>query len=81
MASFASYREGQEDQLGALGIVVNLVVLWNTIYVDAAPDGLCAEGDEIFHADVARLPPLGFKHINMLRRYAFTCPRWSRVTS
>ena len=24
------YREGQEDQLGALGLVVNLVVLWNT---------------------------------------------------
>jgi integrase len=25
------YLEGQEDQLGALGIVVNLVVLWNAI--------------------------------------------------
>jgi len=30
------YREGQEDQLGALGLTVNLVVLWNTIYMDAA---------------------------------------------
>jgi len=30
------YREGQKDQLGALGIIVNLVVLWNTIYIDAA---------------------------------------------
>ena len=27
------YREGQEDQLGALGLTVNLVVLWNTIYI------------------------------------------------
>ncbi len=26
------YREGQEDQLGALGLVTNAVVLWNTIY-------------------------------------------------
>jgi hypothetical protein len=25
------YRDGQEDQLGALGLVVDLVVLWNTI--------------------------------------------------
>ena len=25
------YREGQEDQLGALGLVVNAIVLWNTI--------------------------------------------------
>jgi hypothetical protein len=24
------YREGQEDQLGALGLVVNVIALWNT---------------------------------------------------
>ena len=29
------YREGQEDQLGALGLVVNILALWNTIYMDA----------------------------------------------
>lgn len=27
------YREGQEDQLGALGLVTNVVVLWNTLYM------------------------------------------------
>ena len=27
------YREGQEDQLGALGLVVNAIVLWNTMYI------------------------------------------------
>ena len=37
------YREGQEDQLGALGIVVNLVVLWNTIYMATLPDAFCAQ--------------------------------------
>jgi len=68
------YREGQEDQLGALGIVVNLVVLWNTIYMDAALDQLRAEGHEVLAEDVARLSPLSFKHINMLGRYAFTLP-------
>jgi TnpA family transposase len=31
-----AYREGQEDQLGALGLVLNAVVLWNTRYMDAA---------------------------------------------
>lgn len=30
------YREGQEDQLGALGLVVNVIVLWNTLYIHAA---------------------------------------------
>jgi TnpA family transposase len=68
------YREGQEDQLGALGLVVNLVVLWNTIYMDAALDRLHAEGFDVRPEDVARLSPLGFKHINMLGRYAFTLP-------
>jgi TnpA family transposase len=68
------YREGQEDQLGALGLVVNLVVLWNTIYMDAALDRLRADGYDVRAEDVARLSPLGFKHINMLGRYAFTLP-------
>jgi len=68
------YREGQVDHLGALGIMVNLVVLWNTIYMDAPFDRLRAEGHEVLPADVARLSPLGFKHINMLVRYAFTLP-------
>jgi len=37
------YREGQEDQLGALGLVVNVIVLWNTIYMQAALGQLRAE--------------------------------------
>ena len=28
------YREGQEDQLGALGLVVNAIILWNTRYIE-----------------------------------------------
>jgi TnpA family transposase len=68
------YRDGQEDQLGALGLTVNLVVLWNTIYMDAALNQLMSEGYEVRPQDVARLSPLGLKHINMLGRYAFTLP-------
>ena len=68
------YREGQEDQLGALGLAANVVVLWNTIYIDAALDRLRAEGHPVRDEDVARLSPLGFEHINMLGRYAFTLP-------
>lgn len=68
------YREGQEDQLGSLGLVVNIVVLWNTIYMDAALDRLRAEGQDVRPEDVARLSPLGHGHVNMLGRYAFTLP-------
>ena len=68
------YREGQEDQLGALGLVVNVVVLWNTVYMDAALNRLRAEGYEVRDEDVARLSPLSHEHINMLGRYAFILP-------
>ncbi len=68
------YREGQEDQLGALGLVVNVIVLWNTIYTDAALNQLRAEGFDVRPENVARLSPLGFDHINMLGRYAFVLP-------
>jgi TnpA family transposase len=65
------YREGQEDQLGALGLVVNVLVLWNTVYMQAALDQLRAEGYEVNPDDIARLSPLGYKHFNFLGRYSF----------
>ncbi len=65
------YREGQEDQLGALGLVVNVLVLWNTSYMDAAIRHLRHQGYELKSEDIARLSPLGYKHINMLGRYQF----------
>jgi TnpA family transposase len=68
------YREGQEDQLGALGLITNVVVLWNTVYMDAALARLRADGFDVRQEDVARLTPLGHNHINMLGRYAFTLP-------
>ncbi|MBF0333487.1 MAG: Tn3 family transposase, partial [Alphaproteobacteria bacterium] len=68
------YREGQEDQLGALGMVVNAIILWNTIYMDVAIDQLRSEGFDVREDDVARLSPLAHEHINMLGRYAFTLP-------
>ena len=68
------YREGQEDQLGALGLVVNVIVLWDTIYMDAALNQLRVEGFDVRDDDVTRLSPLGFDYINMLGRYAFILP-------
>lgn len=64
------YREGQEEQLGALGLVVNAIVLWNTYYMDVALNQLQSQ-QIIYPEDVARLSPLGFEHINILGRYSF----------
>ncbi len=65
------YREGQEDQLGALGLVVNVIVLWNTLYMEAALNHLRAAGTMVSPEDVARLSPLGHEYINFLGRYSF----------
>jgi len=66
------YREGQEDQLSALGLVLNAIVLWNTRYLDAALTQHRAEGHHADEDDVARLSPLVHQHINLLGRYHFT---------
>ena len=65
------YREGQENQLNALGLVTNAVILWNTLYIEAALEQLRAEGFEVRPEDVARLSPLPTLHINVLGRYSF----------
>jgi TnpA family transposase len=65
------YREGQEDQLGALGLVTNAVVLWNTLYMQAALDHLRQQPQEIREEDEKRLSPLLHGHVNVLGHYSF----------
>lgn len=66
-----AYRDGMEDQLGALGLVLNAIVLWTTRYIDAAVVQLRAEGHEL-REDIARLSPLKHRNLNLLGRYSFT---------
>lgn len=65
------YQDGQEEQLGALGLVTNAVVLWNTIYMQAALTHLCDEGETMIEDDESRLSPLRDAHINILGHYTF----------
>ena len=53
---------------------MNVIVLWNTIYMDAALNQPRAKNFDLRDEDVARLSPLGFDHIAMLGRYAFILP-------
>jgi len=69
-----AYRAGQEDQLGALGLVLNAVVLFNTRYIDLAVNVLRGPGYPVRDEDAARLSPLGYAHVNMLGRYTFPTP-------
>ncbi|MCW2880550.1 MAG: sle, partial [Sphaerisporangium sp.] len=71
-----AYRQGQEDQLGALGLVLNAAVLWTTRYLDAAVEQLRAlpaeqREHQVLDEDVARLSPLKHANLNVLGRYSF----------
>ncbi|MGH1349024.1 MAG: Tn3 family transposase [Nannocystales bacterium] len=68
------YRDGMEDQLGALGLVLNIIVLFNTRYMNAALEKLRVDGFPVDEQDVARLSPLMRKHINIQGHYAFAVP-------
>ncbi len=68
------YREGQEDQLGALSLVTNAVVLWNTLYMQEALSWMRRNGEETGVEDITWLSPLMHGHINMLGHYTFTLP-------
>lgn len=65
------YREGQEDQLNALGLVVNVVVLWNTIYMNAVLEHLRRGGTVAGPEDVGRLSPIEHQHVNFMGKYSF----------
>jgi TnpA family transposase len=65
------YQTGMELQLGSLGLVVNVVVLWNTLYTAEILSLLEAMGEDVLEEDVARLSPLRWRHVNVLGRYEF----------
>jgi hypothetical protein len=71
---YQRYADGMEDQIGALGLVLNALVLFNTRYMDAALAQLRADGFEVRDRDVARLSPFVRHHINVLGRYSFQLP-------
>ncbi len=75
---YQRYHDGMEDQIGALGLVLNAVVLFNTRYMDAAVTKLRSDGFEVREEDVARLSPFVRDHINMLGRYSLQLPELPR---
>ena len=62
-------------ELGALGLVVNIIALWNTIYIEAVLAQLRQEGYPVRDEDVARLSPFVHeRHINLLGHCSFSVP-------
>lgn len=72
---YQSYRTGQENQLGALGLVLNVICLFNTRYLDRAVAALSQRGDDVADDDLAHLSPLTHQNVNLQGRYVFTLPK------
>lgn len=71
---YQAYREGMEDQLGALGLILNCVTLWNTVYLNAALDQLRSQGHPVLDTDVAHLSAYLRGHVNVHGHYSFAAP-------
>ena len=51
-----------------------MIVLWNTLYINAALEQLVREGHHVKSEDVARLSPLVFDHYQSARPLRFLRP-------
>ena len=69
-----AYHEGMEDQLGALGLVLNCITLWKTVYLDAALAQLRTDGCPVRDEDVVRLSPYMRRHLNVHGTTRSNCP-------
>ncbi|MGH3172778.1 MAG: Tn3 family transposase, partial [Streptosporangiaceae bacterium] len=68
------YERGLENQLGVLGLVLNCVVLWTTVYLDAAVRQLKAQGYPVREEDMTRLSPFVSRHLGVHGAYSFLLP-------
>jgi hypothetical protein len=60
---------------GALGLIVNTIVVYNTIYTQRALDHIAATtGSEPRDEDIERLSPLGSDHATLTGRYRVLLP-------
>ena len=68
-------RKQQPDDLvnlaGCLNLVSNAVIVWNTVYMQAAIEELRRRGQAVNEADFVHVSPVRFKHINRYSKFRF----------
>ncbi|MFF4978564.1 Tn3 family transposase [Streptomyces sp. NPDC001046] len=71
---FPDYYPGLENRLGVLGLVLNTVALFNTVYIQKIVEKMRAQGQVISHSDLRQLSRMMYGHINMRGRFHFEPP-------
>ena len=73
-ASCSTTASAAWHQLGVLGLVLNAVVLWTTVYLNAALEQLKAQSYPVREEDTARLARSSRKHLGVHGTYFFALP-------
>lgn len=68
------YPEQHLNQANCLNLIVNAIVVWNTVYMQVAIQHLRNSGYEINEADLEHLSPVRYEHINVFGKYSFEAP-------
>jgi TnpA family transposase len=63
--------ENQRYRASGLNLVVAAIVLWNTVYLGRAVNGLREQGQSVDEYLLAHLSPLGWEHINLTGDYVW----------
>lgn len=58
------YEEGQASQAGCLNLLTNAIIVWKTVYMQAALEALRQEGYPGQEEDLPHLWPMRFAHIH-----------------
>lgn len=66
-------KQENEQQVTArsLNLLTNIVIVWNTIYIQKIITQLRLEGFEVNETDFEHISPAPFEHINRLGKYSF----------
>lgn len=70
-SSFCAVQKHLCDPHVQVNLVVNAIILWNTIYMQAIIKQLRTEGYQISDEDLRHLGPARHEHINPYGHYAF----------
>jgi len=70
----SALQQGQEEQLGSLGLALNAVVHWNAIYMQEAIRQVRLDGLDACNNNIVHLSPLIWRHLNFFGRYDFSLP-------
>lgn len=65
------YKDDQDEQMNILALVVNSIIIWNTLYMELALNFIRELGEPVKTEDIEHTSPLGFEHINILGKYNF----------